>query len=432
MSIKSLTWNISFGAMSGNDADRSSLPLPETCRTKGVYMHDNGTIYTACLNNVVELIDNSGIVQNYDFVALQEATNWDIIYNKSKELKRMVEYVYHKADLEDMVTFYDVNKYTLLAVKVGNLEPGGGRPYQILFLEGKLDHNFYIFINLHNGHHFNKEQFENKLSENLQNAILIQPGSRFIDKLTTEVDVSSLINGKEFKVIVAGDFNDHGKNYWKDFQPFRYTTHVNLNKIVVKANRQPPYTCCAPITRQVGIRRNAGMDTLYGDYILVSNNLRVVRDNSIVPDFEYDAVKKPTSDHLPVEIFLVISTSVPAESAAHSSNGSRAALGAHNIRTSLNAYCRRVASSNSDHNVTLDSYCSRITPPVPDIFEGYSYGDNSPPHIVPTSASAPRPIVSRNLDYKGVGGNMTNKYKKKYLKYKTKYINLVKLLESDN
>ena len=58
MAIKVLTWNISFGAMSGNDVDRSSLLLPETCRTKGVYRHDNGTIYTACLNNVVELSDN--------------------------------------------------------------------------------------------------------------------------------------------------------------------------------------------------------------------------------------------------------------------------------------------------------------------------------------------------------------------------------------
>lgn len=397
MSIKILTWNISFGAMSGNDADRSSLPLPETCRTKGVYRHDNGTIYTACLNNVVELIDNSGIVQNYDFVALQEATNWEIIYNKSNELKRMVEYVYHKADLEDMVTFYDVNKYTLLAVKVGNLEPGGGRPYQILFLEGNLDRNFYIFINLHNGHHLNKYQFQQKLSENLQNAVVIPPRSRFIDKHTTEVDVCSLINGKEFKVIVAGDFNDHGKNYWEDFQPFRYTTHVNLNKIVVKANSQPPFTCCAPVTSQIGIRRNAGMDTLYGDYILVSNNLRVVRDNSIVQDFEYDADKKPTSDHLPVEIFLDISTIAPADSAAP---GSHAALDAYDMHVALDAYCR-VTPHDRVHSLALDSYCSS-TP-----LYGLYANDR-------------------------VGGNMTNKYKKKYLKYKTKYINLVKLLESDN
>ncbi len=57
--------------------------------------------------NVVETIDRSSISQPYDFVALQEVSNWNIIFSKSIELQRMGGYVHHLGDLEDMATFYD-------------------------------------------------------------------------------------------------------------------------------------------------------------------------------------------------------------------------------------------------------------------------------------------------------------------------------------
>ncbi len=317
MSIRILTWNVSFGAMTGSDLDRTSKPLPEKCRSK-LITYDEGLSVTQCLMNVVKTIDDSAISKPYDFVALQEASNWNIIFSKSTELQRMGGYVHHLGDLEDMATFYDKQKYTLLAVKVGNLVPGNGRPYQILFLQNKLDNNYYIFINLHNGHRISKENLESLLSANLGLGIKPTSEQKTFEKLNLEkeVDISDIIKEKVFKVIVAGDFNDHGHhNYWREFRPFSKTTFVNLKELEVKTTVIPPNTCCAPINlpevkelyygkKKTNIRRRSGYDTMLGDYVLVSQNLPVMVYNRVLEKFNYDAEEFPTSDHLPVEIIL--------------------------------------------------------------------------------------------------------------------------------
>lgn len=306
MSIKVLTWNVSFGAMSGSDNDASARPLPSVCKLKGAHTDPKtGLRYTECLNNVVNLIDTSASVRNYDFIALQEASKWKVMFDKSVELKRAGGYIHHIGNREEMVTFYDVNKYTLLAVKVGNLVEGG-RPYQILFLQDK-DHNFYIFINLHNGHDISKDVLQQKLSNNLKNALKFT-GFKTKEKMLEseqEDDISDIINGKEFKVIVAGDFNDDGQNYWQGLQPFKDTTYSNLKDIVVKAEKKPPNTCCMPNASNQFIRVNEKQDNQIGDYILVNDKMRVVIDNIVVPQFTYNAEAIPTSDHLPVEITLL-------------------------------------------------------------------------------------------------------------------------------
>jgi len=316
MSIRVLTWNVSFGAMTGLDLDRTSKPLPEKCRSK-LITDDKGLSVTQCLMNVVETIDRSAISKPYDFIALQEASNWDIIFSKSKELQRMRGYVHHLANFEDMATFYDKQKYTLIAVKVGNLVPGNGRPYQILFLQNKLNYSYYIFINLHNGHFISKEELESKLSDNLGLGIKPTTEQKTFEKLNLqkEVDISDIINGKDFKVIMAGDTNDHRDfDYWKELQPFSKTSFENLKDLVVKADSVPPNTCCAPINlpaeenygksvRHIRLGRY-GYDTMLGDYVLVSNNISVVVDNRVLLNFKYNAEEFPTSDHLPVEIIL--------------------------------------------------------------------------------------------------------------------------------
>ncbi len=208
-----------------------------------------------------------------------------------------------------MATFYDKQKYTLLAVKVGNLVPGNGRPYQILFLQNKLDNNYYIFINLHNGHRISKKELESKLSDNLHRGIKPDINHLSFGKPNdAEEDISDIINGKNFKVIMAGDTNDHGKhNYWNELQPFSKTNFENLNKLIVKSTLEPPKTCCAPINlteKKVPIRNNIMDDTMLGDYVLVSENLSVVVDNRVLEGFNINADVYPTSDHLPVEIFL--------------------------------------------------------------------------------------------------------------------------------
>ncbi len=305
--IKVLTWNVSFGAMSGSEKDASARPLPLHCKSKGKHSdpYNEGKIYTECLNNVVNLIDASGSERNYDFIALQEASKWKIMFDNSEELKRAGGYIHHIGKSEEMVTFYDVNKYTLLAVKVGNLVEGG-RPYQILFLQGN-DHNFYIFINLHNGHGITKDELQQKLSNNLKDAFKFTGSKTKENILESEQkdNISDIINGKVFKVIVAGDFNDDGENYWQELQPFKYTTYSNLKDILVNAKIKPPNTCCVPSFFNEFIRINDKQDNQIGDYILVNDKMSVVIDNMVVPQFTYNADAIPTSDHLPVEILLL-------------------------------------------------------------------------------------------------------------------------------
>jgi hypothetical protein len=77
MSIKVLSWNISWGSMTGKSADTTAMPLPSICNT----IKDPQGI-NQCLNNVIELIDNSAKTTKYDFVALQEASKWFNIYQK--------------------------------------------------------------------------------------------------------------------------------------------------------------------------------------------------------------------------------------------------------------------------------------------------------------------------------------------------------------
>jgi len=308
MSIRVLTWNVSFGAMTGSDLDRSSLPLPQVCSRKFI-TDDKGLSVTQCLMNVVETIDSSVSSSPYDFVALQEASNWNIIFSKSIELQRMGGFIHHLGDLEDMATFYDKQKYILLAAKVGNLVPGNGRPYQILFLQNKQDNNYYIFINLHNGHGITKEVLEKRLSANLDRGIKPNINHLSFGKPNDiEEDISDIINGKDFKVIMAGDTNDHGRrNYWRELRPFSKTIFGNLQNLIVKSTIEPPKTCCAPINlkeKQVPIRRDIMADTMLGDYVIFSENLSVLVNNRVLETFNINAEVFPTSDHLPVEIVL--------------------------------------------------------------------------------------------------------------------------------
>ena len=310
--IKVLTWNVSFGAMSGSDNDMSARPLPSYCKSKGKHLDPKtGQTYTECLNNVVNLIDASGSVINYDFVALQEASKWNVMFNKSEELKRAGGYIHHIIKRgerqEEMVTFYDIQKYNLLAVKIGSLVENGARPYQILFLQGNSDRNFYIFINLHNGHDITKDELQQKLSNNLINALKFTGFKTKENMLESEQvnNIFDIINGKEFKVIVAGDFNDNRQNYWQGLQPFRHTTYSNLKDILVNAEKKPPNTCCIPDASYTDIRVNDKQDKQIGDYILVNDKMSIVIDNKVVPQFVYNAGLIPTSDHLPVEILLL-------------------------------------------------------------------------------------------------------------------------------
>jgi len=332
INIKVLSWNVSWGSMTGNPANSTASVISGHC---GSLPKINGS--TPCLINVAKFIDQS----SYDFVAIQEATKWDDILNNSSTLKKMGGYVHNQAPppfKAEVATFYDKSKYNLLAVKCGNILTKSGRPYQILFLYGKKDCNFYIFINLHNDHHVTKDTLEKELSKDLQNGVIASSLSNFKNFNKKAVnDISSVISGKTFKVIAAGDFNDHGfGNYWQGFQPFKDTTFTNLNKLTVSSSQQPPLTCCVGMR----LRKKQGEDKLYGDYILVSSNLTITQPNYVPTNFEYDASIFPTSDHLPVAIELqstiICQPPKPAKTAAASQPKPQVVPVTQPVKSSLN------------------------------------------------------------------------------------------------
>jgi endonuclease/exonuclease/phosphatase family metal-dependent hydrolase len=90
---------------------------------------------------------------------------------------------------------------------------------------------------------------------------------------------------EDVHIIISGDFND------KETQYYIKGLHIQINQInqtnkVVKSIATPPKTCCL------------SHYTFIGDYILYSNNLNPIIDNTI---FNYD---KTNSDHYPVHVEL--------------------------------------------------------------------------------------------------------------------------------
>jgi hypothetical protein len=294
MPINILSWNISWEAMTGT-SKLNMKPLVGRCGSK---LANN---LNQCGQNVVNYIDTSPI--NYDFVAFQEASKWWHIYNNSTKLKTMDGYVHHKQDKSELVTFYDSKKYQLQVFKTGNInvnESTSNRPYHILYLTGKSDGQHYIFINLHNEHHLTKDKLEAKISENM-NHVKIPTSQKIQNAETIPVTISHpILWSDNYNLIVAGDFNDHSFNdCWKHLTPFLKSSFPQLSKLTVKVPKQPPNTCC-------DVDRKSLSDKMYGDYILVSDSLKIIKDNYISLHYNPDSSVFPTSDHIPIQIELDI------------------------------------------------------------------------------------------------------------------------------
>ncbi len=247
--ISILTYNICWECMT------HSRTLGASCSI----VSDQRTI---CAQNVGENIKKA--TEDYgdlDFIALQEATHHEIIEQDLPTVFSNFASVAHKSGLEEQITYYNKNMYTLWKKITGEFE--SGRPYQILLFKQKL-----ILVNLHNGHTATREKMELALSKGLTAHL-------------TQDEITSL---QSYRIILAGDFNDHDTALRK-LAPFSYagiSTEVSL-KI-----SSPPKTCCT----------NPGTagHTSTIDYILDSNPSRPIKWE-IPTHYEW---KKPASDHLPV------------------------------------------------------------------------------------------------------------------------------------
>jgi hypothetical protein len=131
-----LSYNICWGCMEENTGDRTGLIVVEVCKTKPKSK--------SCMENIIETIDRISVDVGvpYDLVGLQEASKYNYIHCISKTLGIMNR-IHALYGPEHIVSFYNPEKYTLLAVAgcdiavVAGQETG--RPMLILVLERKSD-----------------------------------------------------------------------------------------------------------------------------------------------------------------------------------------------------------------------------------------------------------------------------------------------------
>lgn len=320
MSIAILTWNVCWGCMSADvtsSGDISSKTLAEKCRDE---KKKNSNSHV-CLINVSNAIDKN----NYDFIGLQEATNWGEIrdmFNTDKEyyiIHHKVPVIKVRGVYEDIVTIYNSTKFKILYAFVGNCVNTDGRPYQILvFQDIKNTLNHFIIINIHAPHNWNKTQLEHFLSDAIKkNGIDLSNNSykSFYnledDKLYKLVDITTKIKTINPFVVAMGDFNDHGHGkFWEGIIPFRRAGLDNLKDIEIKTNKEPPKSCCVG---RNSLRNTTNIDDLYGDYVLIdTKKLNYINENQILSNFEINADKYPTSDHLPVITTINFKPPIPA------------------------------------------------------------------------------------------------------------------------
>ena len=271
---------------------KSAYHLAKECK-----LRKDLTGINVCLKNIVNFLDKIDL----DFIALQEATNWKKIINESSKLKKM-KFIHHKSENEDMVSFYNPKLFKLEAVKVGNIIDG--RPYQILFLNDK-NKNKFIIINLHNAHNTNRKILEQAFSKKLTKGIkqyYLKNNCINLHQVIEKNIFNIISKYTNPHVIILGDFNDEGANFWKILKPFKYNSLINFKNIKVSSNKKPPNTCFTPNHINKSLRKTLNDDKYITDYILINNNLKFV-DNNYLPNeliFEYNAYKKPSSDHLPI------------------------------------------------------------------------------------------------------------------------------------
>ena len=323
-----LSWNIFWMAMDGINEDdpiqKGKKPTLQSdfgkhCATK---VEDGLNI---CATNVKTTIDE--LADEYDFVALQEASQWNKIHEKSTKLKGM-GYVHYKFGNTNLVTFYNKKKYRLIAFKTDFIskiidikaDTYNNRPYHVLYLEHIKNKEHYIFINLHLPHEINRFEVESGLSKNMDTFFMLNKDDgnisetfserptkknrnnsqayfeyqRAIDKQTTPIIMTW--SEQKYNIIVAGDFNDRGEHmFWRLLKPLQYynTNGQNLLDIEVKLDNEPPPTCCSLNFKKPSTNKY----TSIGDYILVNSSLNVKKIYA-------QTLTIPTSDHLPVIIHL--------------------------------------------------------------------------------------------------------------------------------
>uniref|UniRef100_A0A6C0CAT3 Endonuclease/exonuclease/phosphatase domain-containing protein n=1 Tax=viral metagenome TaxID=1070528 RepID=A0A6C0CAT3_9ZZZZ len=202
--MKVLTYNISWESMTGRRTDWPFCNNNNDPSNSRHYMH--------CVENIATMIDNNG---PYDFIGLQESANYKLLIKQSATLQTM-KFKAHKSGPEDMVSFWDPIKHTLVDSVSGQFQ--SGRPWSALFFEDNI-----CFLNVHAGHY----NFID-LTRHLLKVVML---------LEKHVEKSKKVK-PDFRIIMAGDFNNIiNKDYTrivlssKKFylNPTRFTTFSRMS-----------------------------------------------------------------------------------------------------------------------------------------------------------------------------------------------------------
>jgi hypothetical protein len=178
--IRVLSYNIYFRAMIPNN-----LPACNPILTHNLPPVFN---YTTCLKNVAAEVNRIP----YDFIGLQEATNWQHIQKLSPNLTNMTAENY-KPGVEDIVTFYG-KKYTLdpATPRLPGYMENIGRPFIILFFAQNI-----CVINIHAEHNQDIYNLDQYIIRALSNPTYQPVAAQMVKKF------------KSYDIIMMGDFNDN-------------------------------------------------------------------------------------------------------------------------------------------------------------------------------------------------------------------------------
>lgn len=283
-SIKILSYNIFWRAMVNSETaagitEDDAKNKVQLCKTD-----PSDKAVTVCLSNVVKLINNNG---PYDFVGLQEATNWKLIQERSSDLQNISmntcsikfgDPILNTTYKENMVTFY--NKKYILDSDINTIKgflQDAGRPFIILFFNNNL-----CVINMHSGHHaLNSKEYKNNGDLNDLFTIYLP---KFINKFD-QPEIYKKIN--TYDLIVMGDMNNH----------LPKTVIVGDNRKLFNVNKIP--TCCDKSLL------NSRMGRSYDHILSTYKNIKY--EKNITKNMDV-----PASDHLPV--IAIITTKTESQS----------------------------------------------------------------------------------------------------------------------
>ncbi len=257
--IRVLSYNVSHLAMSGKT---------NTKVTKGCPKIDENT---ECLHNVAEFIKTKNKITPFDFIGLQEATNYEAIIRLA-EITNM-KYVHNNPGNEDMITLYD-NKHTL-EESVSFRANSDSRPISILFFKGKI-----CVINIH----FDDEKDFNKLGDYLNDFL-------FTNRTNININKDAIKNKLEtYNIIMMGDMHNNfgGRKTITlptKFIPLEKKLH-GINKIA---------TCCSNILKPT--IKKGSVDLAY-DHILSTSSNIITK--------VHDVLGKLTSVHLPITAIITL------------------------------------------------------------------------------------------------------------------------------